>query len=131
MSVFLLFELLLFITWKVVSFVENIIKQIFLAHIAKQNMAEKWPILAKTMHQLLWGNVTFSTFLTCCFYSLERRFFLEYHKNTFSLPTLPKKYVGKKAHFRPKTWINNFGKMSTFGLFKLLFCYSVKRRFFV
>ena len=45
MSVFLLFELLLFITLKVVSSFENIIKHIFMAYIAKQNMAEKWPLL--------------------------------------------------------------------------------------
>ena len=40
---------------------------------------------------------------------------------TFSWPILPKKRkVEKMAIFEPKPWVNPFGKMSTFRLFKLL-----------
>ena len=35
------------------------------------------------------------------------------------------------AIFEPKRRLNIFGKMSIFGLFKLLFFYSLERRFFV
>ena len=35
------------------------------------------------------------------------------------------------AIFGPKPWVNPFGKMSIFGLFKLLVFFSLKRRFFV
>ena len=69
----------------------------------------------------LWKNVNFSTFRTSCFYSLERRLFVpEYHKRYFpSLYGLKKKF-GKMASFRPKPWVNPFGKMPIFRLFELL-----------
>ena len=35
------------------------------------------------------------------------------------------------AIFGPKPWVNLFGKVSIFGLFKGLFFYSLERRFFV
>ena len=64
-------------------------------------------------------NVNFSTILTSCFYSLERRFFApECHKRHFSgLYLLKKKTVGKMAIFGPKPWVNLFGKMPIFPLF--------------
>ena len=47
-------------------------------------------------------------------------FVLEYlKKHSPGLPCLNKK-VGKMAIFGPKPWVNPFGKMSIFGLFKLL-----------
>ena len=63
----------------------------------------------------------FFTFLTCCFYSLERRFFfLEYRKRRFPGLFWLKKKVGKMAIFRQKLWVNPIGKMSIFQVFKLL-----------
>ena len=35
------------------------------------------------------------------------------------------------AIFGPKPWVNLFGKVSIFGLFEVLFFYSLERRFFV
>ena len=65
--------------------------------------------------------VNFSTFLTSCFYKLERRFLLlEYNKRTFPGLYCLKKKVGKMAIFGPKPWINPFGKMSIFRLFELV-----------
>ena len=62
----------------------------------------------------------FLTFWTSCFYMLERRFFvLEYHKRHFPGLCCDKKKVGKMAIFRPKPWVNPFGKMSFFQLFEL------------
>ena len=69
----------------------------------------------------LWKNVHFLTFLTSCFYILERRFFgLEYRKRYFPGLYCQKKKVGKMAIFRPKPWVNPFGKMSIFRLFNVL-----------
>ena len=58
----------------------------------------------------------FRPFWTCCFYSLERRFFgLEYRKKTFSWPILPKKKKWKNCPF--------------FDFLKFSF-YCLQRRFF-
>ena len=66
-------------------------------------------------------NVNFSTLWTFCFYSLERRFFaLEYRKRHFPGLYCLKKKVEKMAIFGPKPWVNPFGKMAIFRLFKLL-----------
>ena len=66
-------------------------------------------------------NVNFSTFRTSCFYKLERRFIgLEYDQRHFPGLYCLKKKVGKMAIFGPKPWVNPFGKMSIFRLFKLL-----------
>ena len=68
-----------------------------------------------------WKNVNFSTFLTSCFYSLERRFStLEYRKRHFSGLYCLKKKVEKMAILGPKPWVNPFEKMSIFRLFELL-----------
>ena len=76
-------------------------------------------------------NVNFSTFWSCCFYSLERRFFvLEYRKRHFLGLYWIKKKVGKMAIFRPKPWVNPIGKMSIFRLFEVLVFIGQKVRRF-
>ena len=63
----------------------------------------------------------FRRFKLLLFYSLERRFsVLEYHKRHFPGYIASKNKVGKMAIFRPKRWVNPFGKMSFFLLFRLL-----------
>ena len=63
----------------------------------------------------------FSTFSPSSFYTLERRFFvLEYRKTHFPSLYYLKKEDGKMANLRQKPWVNPFGKMSIFRLFKLL-----------
>ena len=63
----------------------------------------------------------FRLFKTSCFYSLERRFFVqEYLKTNFCRLYCLKKKGGKIANFGPKQWTNPFGKMSIFRLFQLL-----------
>ena len=74
----------------------------------------------KTMSYPLWKYVHFSTFWTSCFYSLERCFFdLEYRKRHFPCLYCLNKDVGKMTIFGPKPWVNPFGKMWIFRLFKL------------
>ena len=56
----------------------------------------------------------FPPFLTSCFYTLERCFFvLEYRKRHFPALYCLKK-VGKVAIFGGKKWVNLFRKMSIF-----------------
>ena len=62
-----------------------------------------------------------------CFYSLERRFLvLEYRKRRFPGLYCLKKKVGKMAIFGPKPWVNPFGKMLIFRLFKVFVVIALK-----
>ena len=82
------------------------------------------------MDQPHWKNVSFSSFWTCCFYTIEKRFFvLEYRKGHFPGLYCLKKKVGKMALFLPKPWVNPFGKMSIFQLCEL-FVFIVRKGFF-
>ena len=84
----------------------------------KKNL-EKPTFLDQNYGLTLWKNVNFSTFLTSCFYSLERRFFaLEYHKRHFSGLYCLKKNSFKKSPFLDKNHGFPFGKMSFFLLFE-------------
>ena len=113
MSIFLFFELFVFIAQKVVFSYKNIVKDIFLAYIAKKEKLEKWPFLDGRMS-------IFLTFRSFCFYSLERRFFvLEYRRRHFPGLYCLKRKVGQMAIFGPKPWVNPFGKMSIFRLLEL------------
>ena len=116
MSIFRLFELLVFIASKGVLSFQNIVKDIFSAYIAEKKM-EKGHFQTKAME-----NVNFSTFCSSFFYSVERRFFvLEYRKGHFPMLYCGKKKIGKRPIFGPKPWLNPFGKMSFFQLFEPLF----------
>ena len=120
MSIFLLFELFVFITQKSVCWFQNIVKQIFLAYNALKKNLEQWPFLDQKHGLTLSRNVNFSSFSTFFFYSLERCFLvLEYRKRHFPGLYCLKKKVGKMAIFGPKAWVNPFGKMSIFRLFEL------------
>ena len=66
-------------------------------------------------------NVNLSTFWTCCFYSLEKSFFvLEYRKRHFHGLYCLQKKVAKMAIFGAKQWVIPLGKMSIFRLFEFL-----------
>ena len=113
MSIFRLFELLVFIAQKgVFSFY----------YIVKDKKVGKMAIFGPKP----WGNPfgkmsIFQFFELLVFFSLERRFFvLEYRKRQFPFLYCLKKKVGKMAIFASKPWVNPFGKMSIFRLFELL-----------
>ena len=77
-------------------------------------------------------NVNFSTFQSFCFYSLERRFFvLECRKRHFPSLYFLKKKIGKIGIIRPKPWVKPFGKIWIFGLFELLVVTVYKSVFFL
>ena len=90
MSVFLLFELLVFITLKVVSSFENIIKHIFPAYITKQSMAEKRPILDQNHALTPLEKCQYFDFLNSSFLEPRKAFFCSrISLNAFSWPILP------------------------------------------
>ena len=121
MSIFRLFELLDFTAQKGLFPFQNIMKDIFLAYIAKKKSLKNGHFWTKTMGKPLWKNVNFSTFSTYCFHSLERLFsVLEYHKRYFPGLYCIKNKIGKMAIFGPKPWVIPFGKMSFFHLFELV-----------
>ena len=122
MSIFGLFELLVFIAQKGVFSIQNILKDIFLAYIALKKELEKQPFLEQNHGLTPLENCQFLDFLTSCFYSLERCFSFQNIVKDIFLPYIAlKKNVGKIAIFRPKPWVNPFGKMSIFGLLNFLF----------
>ena len=127
MSIFRLFELVVFIAQKGVFSFYNIVKDVFLAHIAPPKKLEKWPFL----DQNLWKNVNFSTLKSSCFYSLGKRFFvLEYRKRHFpGLCCVKKKKVGKKAIFGPKPWLTPLEKCQFLDFLNLFFL-QLRKAFF-
>ena len=63
----------------------------------------------------------FRIFELLSFFRLENRFVaLEYRKSHFPGVYCLKRQVRKISIFRPKPWVNPFGKMSIFLLFELL-----------
>ena len=118
MSIFRLFQVLVFIAQKGVFSLQNIVKTFSYPIFPEKTKLEKWPFLDQNYGLPLWKNVNFSTFSTSCFYSLERRFFaLEYRKRHFPGLYCLKKKVEKMAIFGSKPWINPSGKMSFFRFF--------------
>ena len=121
MSIFRLFELLVFIAQKGVFSFQNIVKVIFLAYIETKEKVEKLPFLDQNHVLTPLEKFQFQTFSTSCFYSLESRFFvLEYHKRHLPGLYCLKKKFGKMAIFGPKPWVKLFAKVSIFLLFELL-----------
>ena len=74
----------------------------------------------------------FRLFLTSCFYSLERRFFvLEYRKRHFPCLYCLKKQVCNNSHFWTKTMRLPVSKNVNLLTFLTSSFYSLERRFFV
>ena len=121
MSIFRLFELLVFIAQKGVFFFYNIVKDFFLASITKRKKLEKWPFLDQNHGLTPLEKCQFFDFLNFLFLQSRKAFFfvLEYRKTLFSGLYRLKK-IRKMAIFGPKPQVNPFGKTSIFGLFELL-----------
>ena len=119
-SIFRRFERVVFIRLRGVFFVLEYCKTHFpRLYCLKRSHAKMAIFLNKTMGEPLWKNLNFSAFSTCCFYRLERRFFvLEYCKTHFPGLYCKKNRHGKMAIFWAKPWVNPFGKISIFQLFQ-------------
>ena len=121
MSMFRLFQLLVFIAQKGVFWFQNIVKDLFLAYIAPPKKLEKWLFLGQNHGLTPLKKCQFFDFLNFLFLQLRKAFFgSRISLKTFSWPILPKKKVGKEAIFKQKPWVNPFEKMSMFRLFQLL-----------
>ena len=121
MSIFLLFQLLVFLSQKDLYLFQNIVKETFFWPILPpKKRFEKWPFGDQNHGLTPLEKCQFFDVLTSCFHILERPLFvLEYRKRHFSGLFCLKKKVRKMAIFIPKPWVNPFGKMSIFRLFQL------------
>ena len=101
MSIFRLFELLLFIAQKSVFSIQNIVKDILLAYIAsKKNKFEKWPFLDQNHGLTPLEKWQFFAFLSFLFLQRRKAFFRsKILLKTFSLPILSKKNKLEKWSF--------------------------------
>ena len=87
----------------------------------QKNKLEKWPFLDQNHGLTPLKKFQVFDFLNFLFLRPNNAFFRSrISLKTFSLAILPKKKkVGKMVIFRPKPWVNLFGKMSIFRLFGL------------
>ena len=116
-SIFGLFELLVFIAKKAVFSFQNNAKEIFLVYIAYKGKLVKGHFWTKTMVYPFGKMSIFGLFELLVFEALKAFLALEYRKRHFpSLYCLIRK-VGKMAIFGQKPWVNPFGKMSIFRFF--------------
>ena len=120
MSIFRLFELLVFIAQKGVFSLQNIIKDIFLGYIAQKKKLEKWSFFDQNHGLTPMKKFLIFDFLNFMFLQPRKSFFrARISLKTFSWGIFAKKKDGKMAIFGPKTWVNPFAKMSIFRLFEL------------
>ena len=105
MSIFRVFEDFCFYSLERRLFVLEYRKRHFRGLHCLQKKVGIWPFFDQN-HELtpFWENVNFSSFLTFCFYRLERRFFvLEYLKRHFPGLYFLKNKSWKNGHFWTKT----------------------------
>ena len=121
-SIFRLFEVLVFIKQKGDFPFQNIVKDIFLAFIVYKNKLQKWPLLDQ--------NHCLTPSKRCEFFNFLNFFFLQPRKaifrskisqKTFSWPKLPKKKLEKWPFLNQNHWVNPFDKLSIFRLLNFLF----------
>ena len=118
MLVFPLFQLFVFIDYKGVFSMQNIVKKILVAYIAKKIKVGKTAICRPKHGLTPLGKCQFFDFLNFLFLQPRKAFFRSrISKNTFSWPILPKKKVGKLSIFGPKPWVNPLEKCQFFDFF--------------
>ena len=122
MSIFRLFELVVFIAQKGVFFVLEYRKRHFPGLYRLKKKVGKRAIFGPKPWVNPFGKMSiFRLFELVVFIAQKGVFFvLEYRKRHFPGLYCLKKKVGKMAIFGPKPWVNPFGKMSIFRLFELV-----------
>ena len=122
MSIFRLFELLVFTALKGLFSFQKIIKDIFLAYIARKKKLQKRHFLDQNYELTALEKSQFFDFLNLFLLQPRTAFFrFKISLETFSLRIVPKKKkLGKWPFSGPKPWVNPFAKMSIFCLFELL-----------
>ena len=122
MSIFRLFELLLFIFQKNFFFVLEYHKRQFPGLYCLKKKFEKWPYLDQNDGLTCLEKGQFYDFLNFLYlYSRKASFRSRTSQTKFSRPILPRKKVGKMAIFGTKPWVNPFGKMSISRRLNFLF----------
>ena len=121
MSIFRLFEPLVFMSQKSVFTFQNIIKDIFLAYIVSKKKVGKMVIFGPKPWVNPFGKMfIFRLFELLVFIGQKDIFFvLKYHRIHFPGLYWLKKKVAKVEIFGLKPWVNPFEKISIFRLFKL------------
>ena len=131
MSIFRLFELLVFLAQKGVFSVQHIIKDIFLACIAQKKKLEKWPFLDENYGLTRLEKCLFFDFLNFLFLQRRKAFFRSrISSNTFSSPILPKKKKLEKWPFLDENYgLTPLKKCQFFDFLNLLF-FQPRKAFF-
>ena len=124
-SIFRLFDLLVFITQKSIFFLKYRKTHFPGVYCRKRKRWKKGHFWTKTMETF--GNISiFRLFKRVVFLAQKDVFLvLEYRKEHFSGLSWE-----KRAIFEPKPWVNPFGKISSFRLFELLVVMVQKVVFF-
>ena len=123
MAIFGLFELLFFIAQKgVFSFFEYR-KTHFPCRYCLKKEVEKMAIFGPKPWVNPFGKMSIFPLFDLLVFIVQKGIFFcsRISQKTFSWPILPKKRIGKMAIFVPKPWVNPFGKIAIFCLFKLFF----------
>ena len=133
MSIFRLFELLVYIAQKGVSSFQNIVKDVFLAYIASKQKVGKMAIFGPKPWVNPFGKMSiFQLFELLVFIAQKGIFsFQNIVKEIFLVYIAPKKNVAKMAIFGQKPWVNPFRKMSISRVFQLLVFIAQKAISFV
>ena len=139
MSTFRLFKLVVFLVQKGVFSVQNIVKKHFTALYCIKKKFQKWPLLEKKafswrilrkkkgrkwpfLDQNPLEKCQFSYFMTSCFYSLQRRFFvLKYRKGHFLMLQCLKKKLQKCPFLDQNHGLTTWKKRQFFDFLNLLF----------
>ena len=125
MSIFRLFELLVFIAQKGVFSLQNIVNDIFLAYIALKKNLAKWPFLDQNHGLTPLEKCQIFHFLNFLFLQ-PRKAFLRSRTSLriFSWPILPQEKSWKNGHFWTKTilvFIALKGVFSFYNIVKAIF----------
>ena len=132
-SIFRLFEPVVFIGWRGVFLFCNIVKHIFLAYIAKTNDMEKWPFFDKNHGSTPLEKSQFFDFLNVLFLQARKAFFLFWNivKHIFlAYIAKKKKDMDKWPFFHQNHGLTPLEKSQFFDFLNFFF-YGLERGFFV
>ena len=130
MSIFRLFELLVFIAQKGVFSFQNIVRDIFLCYIAEKKNLEKGPFLDQNHGLICLEKSQFFGFLNLFFYSLKSSIFvLEYRERDFPGLYCLKKKLEKWSFLDQSHGLTPLEKCQFFDFLNFLFFWP-KKAFF-
>ena len=130
MSIFRLFELLVFIAQKGIFSFQNIVKIIFLTNIAEKKMLEKWPYWDQNQGLTPFEKCKYFDFWNFLFLLPRKAFFnLEYRKSHFPNLQCRKKMLEKWPYFHQNHGLTLLKKCQFFEFLNFLFLLPIKALF--